>query len=148
MDSGTFMRGSGSRSSWRMIPTVSQQGREAANAKEKAEKEEKRKSAILTSSSNLGDGAIVFSDEIIDEEVPKEKSIVLFPKEEEGGVAEDESVTMTFTISNTTAPQVNLVQKEVPKETDHDAKEEVTKKESDVVEEVPKKEVDEGFVND
>ena len=68
MDSGTFVRNSGARLSWRLVPTVTQQAREAAAAKEKVEMEEKRKSAILTSSSNLGDGAIVFSDEAIEEE--------------------------------------------------------------------------------
>ena len=127
-----------------MIPTLTQQAREATAAKERAEKEEKRKSAILTSSSNLGDGAIVFSDEGIDEEDLKEKNIVLFPKEEEGGVAEDESVTMTFTITDTTTPHVNVIQKdieEVPKK-ETDVIEEALKKETNVLEEVPKKETD------
>ncbi len=55
VDSGTFVRNSGSRSSWRMIPTVTQKAREAAQAKEQAKENQAKRTSVLTSASNIGE---------------------------------------------------------------------------------------------
>lgn len=111
-ESGTFVRNSESRSSWRLLPTVTQQAREAAAAKERLELEEKRRSAIITSSSTLGDGAIVFSDDPIAEE--RHVTLVTKDKEEEGSEFTSASVTVSVSQAEvidglTSAEQENRV---------------------------------------
>ena len=103
-ESGTFVRSSGSRSSWRLLPTATQQARDAAVAKERTELKEQRKSAILTSSTNLGDGEIVFSDKTSDEErvvilVSEEEALVSSSLLSDDGMTIVGSTTVTVTVS-------------------------------------------------
>ncbi len=108
-ESGTFVRSSGSRSSWRLLPTATQQARDAAVAKERTELKEQRKSAILTSSSNLGNGDIVFSDKSSDED----RVVTLVAEEEEALVSSSLVSDDGMTIAGSATVTVTVSQAEV-----------------------------------
>ena len=108
VESGTFVRGSSQRSSWRLVPSVTQQVKEAmaAEAKEKTESDveggksqegsaQVEQATELEELTFLGDD----SEELVKDKPLRDVTLVAQDVEDEESTLE-ESVTMTFTIGS------------------------------------------------
>ena len=113
VESGTFVRGSGQRSSWRLLPSVTQQVKEAMAAEQaKAEASERESDQHQVEETEQETGEISFQSEEDTTAEPQDsgsgegqkplRNVVLVAQdvEEEEGSTTSESVTMTFTIGS------------------------------------------------
>ena len=108
VESGTFVRGSGQRASWRLVPSVTQQIKEAREAEAKAAEREKDGDGDQEDQADKDAGEagqeMVFEESEaagLREEGQSLRNVKLVAQdvEDEGGMGE-ESVTMTFTIGS------------------------------------------------
>ena len=108
VESGTFVRGSGQRASWRLVPSVTQQIKEAMEAEAKATDREReiedQKEQMGNKDTEEAGGEMVFEESEaagVGEEGKALRSVKLIAQDidDDEGMGE-ESVTMTFTIGS------------------------------------------------